>query len=73
MPSDIERQYEFYERARIMEFDGKLHQAVAERLARERPWEKEPRWGLPKLEPAQLTLEETEGDRIFRHLIERYG
>lgn len=64
-------EYEFEERARIMEFDGKLHRSVAVRLARERPWEKEPRWGMPQ--PEQLQLMETEGDRVFRQLIERYG
>ncbi len=49
-------QYAIDERARIMEFDGKVPRSLAERWARERPWEKDPRWKLP---PAQMTLDGT--------------
>jgi hypothetical protein len=53
VPLTDDERYEIDERARIMEFDGHLSRIEAERLARLRPWEKDPRWGLP---PAQLTI-----------------
>jgi len=42
-----DEQFAIDERARIMEFDGHLSRIEAERLARTRPWEKDPRWMLP--------------------------
>jgi hypothetical protein len=40
--------YEFEERAAILEFDGGFPRLDAERLAKERPWDKDPTWGLPR-------------------------
>ena len=36
------------ERAAIMEFDGGVPRLEADRLARERPWDTDPTWGMPR-------------------------
>lgn len=53
MPCSDE-QFVIDERARIMEFDGKLPRGVAEQMARQRPWEKTPRWMLPAAPPCLI-------------------
>ena len=42
------------ERAAIMEFDGGLGRLEAERLARERPWDEDLTWGLPRAVQMEL-------------------
>lgn len=72
MPWDKDRQIEFDERAGIMEFCGGLPRAEAERLARERPWDKDPCWGMPK--PEQLTFEDDPlAAQFFREMKRLYG
>lgn len=44
------------ERAAIMQYDGGLSCHEAERLARERPWDTDPRWGFPVPVQAELDL-----------------
>jgi hypothetical protein len=67
MPID---DYDFQERVAIMETEGKMSHADALRLATERPWDKDPYWGMPR--PQQQTLIETEGDRFFSEMNARY-
>lgn len=61
-------QYAIDERARIMEFDGKLGRIEAERLARTRPWEKNPRWMLPPAQPC--LIDGTPAGEALRHVME---
>lgn len=64
MPLPSDEQYEIDERARIMEFDGKLGRIEAERLAKLRPWEKTPRWMLP--EPQLNLIDDTPAGESLR-------
>jgi len=61
-------QFAIDERARIMEFDGKLGRIEAERLARMRPWEKNPRWMLPPAQPC--LIDGTLAGEALRHVME---
>ncbi|BCS55172.1 hypothetical protein [Geobacter sp. SVR] len=50
MPLD----YDYEERAAIMQYCGGWSKADAEKLARERPWKTDKWWGVPK--PQQTTF-----------------
>lgn len=44
---------DYEERAAIMQFCGGHSRLEAERLARERPWDTDPQWGMPKPSPPE--------------------
>jgi hypothetical protein len=48
--------YEFEERCGILEFDGGVPRLEAEQLARERPWDTDPTWGMPRPVQAEMDL-----------------
>jgi hypothetical protein len=54
----------YHERAAIMEHCGGLTRYEAERLARDKPWERDPRWGLPQ--PHQPDLIDDGGFSMFQ-------
>ena len=54
------------ERAAIMEFDGGLGRLAAERLARERPWDADRSWGMPKATQPELPGTEPDYIRAIR-------
>jgi hypothetical protein len=63
---------DYQERAAIMQFCGGLSKAEAERLARERPWDKDPYWGMPK--PEQMKLGDIEtADEFWDRMQRLYG
>lgn len=68
MPLTSDEQYEIDERARIMEFDGHLSRIEAERLARLRPWEQDPRWMLPNPQPN--LIDDTPAGESLRYVME---
>lgn len=72
MSWDKDRQIEFDERAGIMQFCGGLSRSEAERLTRERPWEKDKQWGMPK--PEQMSFaDDPLAAQFFREMRRMYG
>ncbi|BDV42418.1 hypothetical protein GURASL_13410 [Geotalea uraniireducens] len=69
MPSD---DYDYEERAAIMEHCGGLDRHEAKRLARERPWETDKWWGMPQ--PEQLTFEDDPlAGEFFQSMKQKFG
>ncbi len=63
-------QEEISERIAIMVIDGGMDPLEASRLARERPWETDPRWGMPK---EQLDLEMPPWKQAVREFLDGHG
>jgi hypothetical protein len=49
-------QPDYAERAAIMQYEGGLSRTEAEHLARTRPWDNDPHWGVPMPQQVEMDL-----------------